>query len=1807
MPPPPAAPPHIAPFWPYDWQALEERLDIETIEKQGEYWLYRGLNIKRLIAFIGSGVSMAYGRVTWNEIATLHIDRICEFGKDEKATLTDVRGVSELIKYVQDVKSEPDSLDSEKLYTALQACEQVWRLIAASGNAPLLKRISQKFDLDLARQHSKFTLERVEAAERGSRLFRHWIKRETYDELPHVKRLLDGWTPEAAKARTVETARKSVPPTKDGPHAWLEAIIPAAIIAEFESSTGLDARERLLAGLREVGAERELLRRSAGDHRHSYPVFFHRDFLTAVAEAAAAPSPKGAFPAITKVLGALAADLATGMGANEGLLRPVRRFALGLVLDLTRLAGVLGTTSAAPESEAKASNNDASETTTIETGSGMAQGSNRDSSAIGGTRGANTSNKQKPGRIERASLIAVEHDPLRRLTYDLGISRYLTTNYDLEVERLFADMGFEIPADTTVDGADIDEVEAIGPSGGRTRDLVLTERSAIDLVDFAANDSAHEFQVVHLHGRATEHHDIVVTEADYQRTYVSGKSSQQAFRQGLEVAFGGNPILFVGLGLSEGDVLRPLREFMTDRSRDNRAIIALRDGREPALKRETFAKRAYAQYGVHVLHYGFESTEPGTSDRGAHEWLAKVSDAVRKSIADLRTLRNALNEYAKAETSGPRSDAAVKAAQKVEQFTANPTTSINGRDKGGRFAAIARSSSFLSDGAPCDVVFETKILQHIDSLVASLAELVWHAVCDAAQPSEAKVDRARIIADFLDHALRPAIERAEGAIITAALNAKLEAIKAGWLNWWKNWRLEPKTRTDVVHYERLDQQPDTDATSDAERQHREKAVWARHFAYDPTLAGGATAPDPREPKHGLKNFLDAVPELKNDFRARRVFMLLGSQGAGKGSIYNSFALRGNDLLPRSIEYTGQFFTTFSFSIEIASVWDALVAFLHDPNKNPNLFGSNAKSDRTRLGLRNVSRVDALRRTLHKLPSRLGLGSDERLLVVLNAFDVLLDENGEPKNSEIRRILHLLLGPESRPAPLDIVCICRDRRIHGLYVEATAGARAPSAIPGGETSPFVGPAFELGPVLHDKKLTLLLSTMQRDFGEAPSSGDERGRAHSDFLSSLRSMQGFVRLDEAAVARRPWLAGELGLDLESSSDVTDYVHILDLSDPLDFDWPANEEDQTRARKRLLSCAHKALQEVGRNPDDERTALQRLFRVHLQRRRFLYTLIVAAAAIVDDEARLIAFLRNLIPTLRGPGASVQDRVIEAVLDFWFDRPKTRFPNEDTPDPVLWEELLRHLAVITTPVTVDVLALCPKIARHVDGPEIVNLADPDQLGQRIKTIKAALDSLSSRGLVFSLQPAGSRRSSTSGEPRYVVHRAIQRYVYRKLGSQRLDPSESNTFTLSLYAAQQRNYPRLNAASYAFVYNLVHTLSAFPAGHHYTHRSHNEASRMLRAALGVARNLLSVGVVTRFSDFDEPNIGKPAMSGHLQHHWAIVRWLLTYAQDLERGSDYAAMSTEKREEPDNWLPFYRDELVWLANECGVLCYSQGQTYDAAALYWLASRFQRNVELLRPGAHRSRLFLNDAWCSIDRARLDDAEGMLREVYETLDEEKILRLVARGGLALVSNIRGRTDLALTEYDYTIGEMQKMQRSRPLSILLRHRGDLRRHLRDRDEAEKDFVRAIETAETSGYLDLVHTTQVARVRNLLEMQVRNPYRLTEALDAAHAYAERMNIPRLLCEVLMVRAELLLKQGQSDVAGQFANRATRIATLNGLTLRKIAYLELLARVERAQGNTTSAQRLLARTVRFARHVGYNLMIERVERERNELVRAND
>ncbi|MFI5022007.1 MAG: SIR2 family protein [Alphaproteobacteria bacterium] len=1815
----------MRPPWPYDWQALDRALNIKTIESQGEHLLHRALNIKRLVAFVGSGVSMAYGRVAWSELARLHVETMIDL-LSYRREQNDELGA--LLRYITDLKDRPDELYGDGLYAALQACEQIWQLVASweedreedREEDTTFQKLAESFGFDWKEEEQRFGERLLKREKRGSYLFRSWIKRETYDELPHAKRLIRGWQ---------VTSSEPKESSGDRPKVTIEALekrwIPKCIRKAYESlvKNGEEADRAIASALRELTGSRRLLRGEVGKQRQDYLIFFKRPFLKALEKASKTLDTRPELADLVKVFRDVSRLRQTALN-DRNYLRPVRGFAVGLALDIARLIETLesnGNVLPSPEKscdEPIVQSPTASESTEIEK-------RQREKTEI--------EKRQGKKYVRRSEQIPPDHDPMHGLAYGLGIKRFLTTNYDLEIERLFVNMGFETQEGVDTDGPEIDDVEMVGPAGGRTRDLVLTERSAIDLVDFAASDPPYEFQVVHLHGRATEKHDIVVTEADYQRTYVGETANQTAFKEGIEIAFGGNPILFLGLSLSEGDVLRPLREFMTDSSRRNRSVIALRDGREGELKRQNFARTAYSRHGVHVIHYG-RVTSRGNNEEQPY-WLDKMHAAIKTFVAEIEALANLIevgtkqksmkeandeSETSKAERRRQARNAikgiesALKAIKKIK-FKIRETSV----DAKRAWSVLDRD--FESDGARCDIFFEVRILQALQKLTPAVARLGNAEWVDPGQ----REGHCRAVASFLRVCIRSAAERAETAIVTAALNAKLGGLKKSWSDWWRKWRAVPRSRSEDAKYEPLK---------------GDQPIWGRHLGTEENSKQA-------EKSVVLDHFLATVPRTPLGPR-RRIFLLIGARGSGKGSVFNAFTQRGKEMLrgptgkPSGKTYAAQFFATFSFSIEIASVWDALLGFLDDPRRNPNLLrpltplsGENGKApedaQQRRDALKSLPRVDALRRELSELDIRLAgmkkeLPSDavRRILVVFNAFDILLDEGGEPKNGEIGRIADLLLGPISAGAPLDLVLICRDSGLPSRYRIPKAKKAKVDAGEDVSHEPACSPP-----------LTLLLSKEQEDFGRtdprAASIAYADGRppyVYRELVAVLRKSEALIRPLESVPAS---VASELGIAIDekgkkkkkSAKLAEDYLHVLELPDPRKFDWPPFE----KVKESLYRCTAAAINAADPMTVDTKKAiaddlsLVRLFDHHLERRRFLYTLVVAVAHRIEmkkiskenKSRELTAFLQRIIFTVRGPGISVQDRVIEIILDYWFDElSATKRKSTGTAaigstrdDPILCESLLRHLAVIGTPVKAEVLAICPEVRRH-----LLFLKETTKLQDKYFTraVTRTMEEIVARGLAFRVRQPGSGGGPGELDHRYVVHRTVQRYVFRKLGSQRLEPSEGQLFTISLYTSQQRELPRLSAAAYEFINELVDVLSAYPSSRPSVHdidtestpqEKRNLASLALRAALGATRNLFSLGIVSRFSDLGGVHVTKPGRLGYLEHHRLFVRWLFDYAAHL-----YPPLGPRKSTGGSNeWPPFYRDELVWLANECGVFAHAQGQTYDASALFWLARRIARAIEGLGPGVMRVRILLNDAWCSIDRARLDDAEARFRGVLATADEEAVLRHVATGGLALLDHLRGRIDAAKKGYAAAILGLQHERRTRPLAEFQRNLGDLERHMGNHAEAERELLKSVQIGEAGGYMELVHLAQVARVRNFIEEGSGDPIGFTEILNEAHAYAEKMDLPRLLCEVLMVRALMLVKHGHSVVAGQIVTRAIRIATLSGLMLRKIAYLELLARIERVRGGMDSAERLRTRTIQSAHHVGYNLTVERAERARDEIL----
>jgi tetratricopeptide (TPR) repeat protein len=194
---------------------------------------------------------------------------------------------------------------------------------------------------------------------------------------------------------------------------------------------------------------------------------------------------------------------------------------------------------------------------------------------------------------------------------ELPIRRFITTNYDLEIERALLLRGKIQPAppDKEISGASVGKI------------ITLTTRHSFSQKEGCRNELAkfplaryddNQHMVFHCHGRVDDIHSCVITEADYQRWYLKDVPASIPFRQTLDLTLSSNPILIIGYGLGDIDLMRWLRMITANRPEDKSRnplfcinYISKKDfeskwhGNKDLIKDECDA--LYLRYGLHVI------------------------------------------------------------------------------------------------------------------------------------------------------------------------------------------------------------------------------------------------------------------------------------------------------------------------------------------------------------------------------------------------------------------------------------------------------------------------------------------------------------------------------------------------------------------------------------------------------------------------------------------------------------------------------------------------------------------------------------------------------------------------------------------------------------------------------------------------------------------------------------------------------------------------------------------------------------------------------------------------------------------------------------------------------------------------------------------------------------------------------------------------------------------------------------------------------------------------------------------------------
>jgi tetratricopeptide (TPR) repeat protein len=612
----------------------------------------------------------------------------------------------------------------------------------------------------------------------------------------------------------------------------------------------------------------------------------------------------------------------------------------------------------------------------------------------------------------RADLVPRERDPLR-LMLDLRIGRFLTTNYDREIEKLLAEEGFTHLSDDSLDDAGgHGRKDPLAPG---SRDLVFDSARTGHLFAFAAHARRREAAVVHLHGRADRPEPLIVTEDDYQRRYLAEHGNRSLMEDSLRAAFTSSPLLFVGSGLGEDDLVRPLRQFVHDPTVGaGRVAVALlpmwyKDSRTE----QSTAIRNLQRYGVHTVHYGYvvpDRTQPDKKERWLGPFIEIVGE-LRKAIGELKLFKEKPAEIDRIKTS---------IGHHLEDIRGLP----------GGLAPTNLEGIEVDLQPGLGIGDEGRLLEALVGLTQNEPDRLSDA-------------------EFAD-AVELCLTGIQDAIIGAFLCARLIRVHTDWSEWRDKW-LAPTEAEDPArmirswshdggtipfrrHHVNLPTAQDISAAkewfakSENDREDRNNNRLLRQRfdarAYSPTFLSLHTAME------------EARDKLNPEDKGRRVFLLVTHRGVGKGHFATSLAeeayfkiflkdLGDSGAWDMNARWPAAMFN-LSFSHDVSSTFDRLGAFLQD--RGQILAGSNfdavaraaveLKTDR-------LGRLEALLRGWGRQRESFG---GKRAVVVFNRFGALFDQAGIAKNAQIARVFDLLTSDASKDAPIDLVLLCSDQSI-----------------------------------------------------------------------------------------------------------------------------------------------------------------------------------------------------------------------------------------------------------------------------------------------------------------------------------------------------------------------------------------------------------------------------------------------------------------------------------------------------------------------------------------------------------------------------------------------------------------------------------------------------------------------------------------------------------------------------------------------------------------------------------------------------------
>lgn len=319
----------------------------------------------------------------------------------------------------------------------------------------------------------------------------------------------------------------------------------------------------------------------------------------------------------------------------------------------------------------------------------------------------------------------------------------------------------------------------------------------------------------------------------------------------------------------------------------------------------------------------------------------------------------------------------------------------------------------------------------------------------------------------------------------------------------------------------------------------------------------------------------------------------------------------------------------------------------------------------------------------------------------------------------------------------------------------------------------------------------------------------------------------------------------------------------------------------------------------------------------------------------------------------------------------------------------------------------------------------------------------------------------------------------------------------------------------------------------------------------------------------------------------------------------------EDTDKADNRVhPFFDGEIVWLLNERAMLAMAQGDLYTAATTFELAFDANRKIEGDRFHPNRARLTINRAFLWIERGRIADARRELETLRQHLDrdadaigsqtnEGRLIAALCDGYIGLCNHLFGMMEEAESLYEKAISEFSAIRQQRAIAIFEHHRCALLRQIPGREvDADAALQRGIAAATGGRHTDILYRLRIAKAHNQFFADPSSAAEVLATLDEAIDYGLSLEMHRVTVEALTARGHVHLKFGDIEAASRDVSRAAAKAAQYGMTLRRIWLRVVTGQVYRLRGDARNARKILERAVSEGSHIGYQRAVEVATRQ---------